>query len=212
MKLYGMGKSRSFRALWALEESGIDYEYVEIKFGSDGENGAASTEYRQLNTQGKVPTLVDDDLVMNESGAMLNYIASNSANLDLIPSNNLKTRAKYDEMICFILSDLEQGLWTNGKHRFALPEAQRVPDILPTATWEFNKAIEALKNNFDGTSESGFVVGENFTMADVLLAHTLNWAESFKFDVPESLLTYKNKMYYRSACKRAIVALDEKSK
>jgi glutathione S-transferase len=58
--------------------------------------------------------------------------------------------------------------------------------------------------NFDG---DGFVVGENFTMADVLLAHTLSWAESFNFEVPESLLTYKNKMYYRSACKRAIEKL-----
>ena len=205
MKLYGMGKSRSFRALWALEEAGIKYEYIEIAFGSDGENGTASEEYRSLNTQGKVPTLVDDDLVITESGAILNYIASNSSDLTLIPSNNLKTRAKYDELLCFVLSDLEQGLWTNGKHRFALPEAQRVPDILPTASWEFNKAIEALQSKFDG---DGFVVGDNFTMADVLLAHTLNWAESFKFNVPTSLLTYKNKMYYRSACKRALECLD----
>ena len=206
MKLYGMGKSRSFRALWALEEAGLKYEYIEIEFGSEGKNGAASQEYLSLNTQGKVPTLVDDDLIITESGAILNYIASNSTNLTLIPSNNLKTRAKYDEMLCFVLSDLEQGLWTNGKHRFALPEAQRIPDILPTATWEFDKAIKALQNQFDG---NGFVVGENFTMADVLLAHTLNWAESFKFDVPESLLTYKNKMYYRKACKKALEELGE---
>ena len=105
-----MGKSRSFRALWALEEAGIKYEYIEIAFGSDGENGTASEEYRSLNTQGKVPTLVDDDLVITESGAILNYIASNSSDLTLIPSNNLKTRAKYDELLCFVLSDLEQGL------------------------------------------------------------------------------------------------------
>jgi len=206
MKLYGMGKSRSFRALWALEEADIKYDYIEVAFGSDAENGTASEAYRALNTQGKVPTLVDDDLVITESGAILNYIASNSTDLTLIPSNNLKTRAKYDEMLCFVLSDLEQGLWTNGKHRFALPEAQRIPDILPTATWEFDKAINALQSKFDG---DGFVIGDNFTMADVLLAHTLNWAESFEFDVPESLLTYKNKMYYRSACKRALEKLDQ---
>jgi len=205
MKLYGMGKSRSYRALWALEEAGVEYDYVEVEFGSDRENGAASEVYRTLNTQGKVPTLVDDDLVITESGAILNYVASNSANLDLIPSNNLKTRAKYDEICFFILSDLEQGLWTSGKHRFALPEEQRIPEILPTASWEFNKAIKALQSNFNG---EGYVVGEHFTMADVLLAHTLNWAESFKFDVPESLLTYKNKMYYRKACKAALSRIE----
>ena len=30
IKLYGRGQSRSFRALWALEEAGLDYEYVEV--------------------------------------------------------------------------------------------------------------------------------------------------------------------------------------
>lgn len=42
MKLYGMGKSRSFRALWALEEARLDYEYISVKFGSAEENGTAS--------------------------------------------------------------------------------------------------------------------------------------------------------------------------
>ncbi|MGB0495073.1 MAG: glutathione S-transferase family protein [Kangiellaceae bacterium] len=211
MKLYGMGKSRSFRALWALEESEIEYEYIAVEFGSRDKNGTLSDEYRMLNSQGKVPTLVDGDLVLTESGAMLNYIASSSKSKSLIPSNNPIARAKYDEVICFVLSDLEQGLWSSGKHRFALPEAQRVPEMLSTANWEFNKAIKALETKFDPSKPGSpaFVLGDNFSMADILLAHTLSWAESFKFDVPESLLTYKNKMYYRPACKLAIEKLAE---
>jgi glutathione S-transferase len=206
MKLYGMGKSRSFRALWALEEAGVKYDYVSVVFGSSEENGTASADYLALNTQGKVPTLVDDDLVITESGAILNYIGSKSADLSLLPSNDLKRRAKYDELCFFILTELEQALWTNGKHRFALPEAQRVPDILSTANWEFAKALDALEPLFDG---EGFVLGDEFTMADVLLAHTITWAESFKFDLPEKLVTYKNKMFYRSACKQALKVLEE---
>ncbi len=206
MKLYGMGKSRSFRALWALEEAGIEYEYVAVEFASSAENGALSEEYKKLNHQGKVPTLVDGDLVLTESGAILNYIAANSADLTLIPSNSLVRRAKYDEMMFFVQTELEQALWSNGKHRFALPEAYRIKDMLNTATFEFNKAMEALGHLFDG---EGFVIGEDFTMADVMLAHTLTWAESFKFDVPENYLTYRNKMYYRMACKNAIKVLQE---
>lgn len=205
MKLYGMGKSRSFRALWALEEAGIKYEYIAVQMGSKDENGTASEAYRELNTEGKVPTLVDDELVVTECGAILNYVGANSPKLHLLPSNDLKRRAKYDELCCFVLTELEQGLWTNGKHRFALPEEQRIPEVLSTATWEFNKAIKTLQSRFDGKD---FVLGDEFTMADVLLAHTLNWAESFKFDVPEELLTYKNKMYYRKACKRALEVLE----
>jgi len=206
MKLYGLGKSRSFRALWALEEAGLEYEYISIKFGSSEKNGAASEEYRSLNSQGKVPTLVDGELVITESGAILNYIAANSPKLHLLPSNDLKRRAKYDEMCFFVLTELEQGLWTNGKHRFALPEEQRVSDILPTATWEFNKAIKTLQTRFDGDE---FVLGDEFTMADVLLAQTLDWAERFEFEVPDNLLSYKNKMYYRKGCKKALEKLEE---
>jgi glutathione S-transferase len=206
MKLYGSGQSRSFRALWALEEAGIDYEYVAVDFGSSGENGTNSDAYLALNTQGKVPTLVDGDLTIVESAAIVNYIASNSQKLDLIPSNDLKLRAKYDEMCFFILTELEQGLWSNGKHRFALPKAQRIPEMLATASWEFNKAIKTLERLFDGES---FAVGEHFTMADVILAQTLSWAERFEFDLPENLLTYKNKMFYRNACKRALEKLEE---
>lgn len=206
MKLYGKGQSRSFRALWALEEAGVDYEYISIEFGSTEKNGASSKDYRNLNFESKVPTLVNDDLVLTESGAILNYIGANSTKLHLIPCDDLKRRAKYDEICCFVLTELEQGLWTNGKHRFALPEAQRIPEILATASWEFNKAIKTLRNKFDG---EGFVLGDEFTLADVLLAQTLDWAERFEFDVPEELLTYKNKMYYRTACKNALKKLDE---
>ena len=205
MKLYGMGQSRSFRALWALEESELEYEYIAVEFGSSDSNGVRNEEYKNLNYEGKVPTLVDDDLVLIESGAILNYIAVHCSALELIPSTDIKQRAKYDELCCFVLTELEQGLWSNGKHRFALPKEQRIPEMLSTATWEFNKAVKTLQNRFDGRS---FIIGETFTMADVLLAQTLSWAESFKFEVPEDLLAYKNRMYARPACLRALKKLD----
>ena len=205
MKLYGMGQSRSFRALWALEESELEYEYIAVEFGSSDSNGVRNEEYKNLNYEGKVPTLVDDDLVLIESGAILNYIAAHCPTLELIPSTDIKQRAKYDELCCFVLTELEQGLWSNGKHRFALPKEQRIPEMLSTATWEFNKAVKTLQNRFDGRS---FIIGETFTMADVLLAQTLSWAESFKFEVPEDLLAYKNRMYARPACLRALKKLD----
>ena len=70
MQLYGMGLSRYFRTLWAAEETGANYDYIELGFGSNGENGSLSQQYRKLNPQGKVPTLVDGDLVICESVAI----------------------------------------------------------------------------------------------------------------------------------------------
>ena len=199
MKLYGMGQSRSFRALWALEESGLKYEYVAVDISDK------NSDYKNLNFEGKVPTLVDGDLVLIESGAIINYIAAHCQAHNLIPTTNIEKRAKYDELCCFVLTELEQGLWTNGKHRFALPEAQRVPDVLNTSAWEFNKAVKTLQNMFDGDFH---ILGDEFTMADILLAQTLNWAERFKFTVPDNLLAYKNRMYARPACVRALKRIE----
>lgn len=202
MKLYGFGHSRSFRALWALEESGIQYDYIPVKFGSSqGPRGSQSQEYMEINPQGKVPTLIDDALVLTESGAMLNHIARSTREKNLIPLDNMEQLALYDEIMFFVLSDLEQPLWSNGKHRFALPEEQRIPDMLITARWEFAKAQDALVHHL---GDREFVLADHFTAADILLAQTLDWAHRFKFDVKPLFLDYRDHHYQRPAAKRAL--------
>jgi len=202
MKLYGFGQSRSFRALWALEESGLDYEYIAVNFGSEeGPLGSKSTEYMAINPQGKVPTLIDGSLTLTESGAMLNHIARKAIDSNLIPAHNEDLLARYDEILFFVLSDLEQPLWTNGKHRFALPEDQRIPQMLETANWEFGKAQRALHHHLEGRE---FIIGDEFTAADILVAHTINWAERFDFQVDQELLAYRDAHYQRPAAQKAL--------
>lgn len=199
MILYGIGPSRSFRCLWALEEAGIDYQFVSMEMGRDDENGMRSKDYLKLNTQGKVPTLAHDDFVLSESAAILNYIDS-LTDQSFVPTET-KARARYDELSFFILSELEQPLWSNGKHRFAIPEEYRIPAMLDTAKWEFENAITALDSL---VKLDGFALGESFTFADVLLAQTFNWAERFKFDLPAECLAYRDRLYDRDAVKRAL--------
>ena len=202
MQLYGMGLSRSFRTLWAAEETGADYDYIELELGSSGDNGSQSNQYRKLNPQGKVPTLVDGDLVICESAAILNYLAAKVPMRNLMPVDGTADRARYDEMCFFILSELEQPLWTTGKHRFAIPEQYRVPEILTkTTAFEFAKAQSAL---LELISEREYAAGDHFTMADILLAQTLGWAQRFKFSVEGSLLEYCELMTKRDAYARAM--------
>lgn len=202
MKLYGFSQSRSFRALWALEESGLDYDYIAVNFGSDeGPLGSKSPEYMAINPQGKVPSLIDGNLTLTESGAMLNHIARRAPASELIPTHNEEQLALYDEILFFVLSDLEQPLWSNGKHRFALPEEQRVPQMLETANWEFDKAQQALHHHLEGRE---CAIGDSFTAADILLAHTINWADRFKFRVDQALLDYRDVHYQRPAAQRAL--------
>ena len=79
---------------------------------------------------------------------------------------------------------------------------QRISTILEVTHWEFNKSLQALIPYIQGKK---YAVGDVFTMADILIAHTLNWADRSKFKVPSEFLTYRDDMYHRPACKKALL-------
>ena len=203
MKLYGMQQSRSFRCLWALEESGLEYRYVPIKLRTNENepDSAQNPDYLAINVQGKVPTLIDGNTTLTESVAILNHIARRAPASGLRPTEDVKLIAKYDEMACFVLAELEQPLWSKGKHTFALPEEQRIPEMLETANFEFAKAVRTLDHLIDG---SEFAVANSFSAIDILLAQTFNWAIRFEFDVPQNYIDLRDRHYSRAAAKRAL--------
>jgi len=209
MKLYGMGQSRSFRALWALEESGLEYDYVNttLRTESTDTDSAKHPSYLELNIQGKVPTLVDGDLVLTECFAILNYIARSAPDSGLLPKVSTPAYAKLDELSYFILAELEQPLWSKGKHMFALPEEYRIPAMFDTAKFEFNKAVNAL-NHLLGENDNEYVLGNEFCMVDLLLAHTFNWAIRFEFDVPDKFIALRDRHYQRPAAQRAMSIIE----
>ena len=207
MKLYGMGQSRSFRCLWALEEAGLEYEYVPIKLRTEAEDplSARNPDYLKLNVQGKVPTLVNGDLVLTESVAILYYLARCAPESGLLPNASMNVYAKLDELACFVLAELEQPLWSKGKHWFALPEEQRIPQMFETAKFEFAKAVNSLGRLLP---DSEFAVGNHFTLVDILLAQTFNWAIRFEFDVPERYRALRDRHYARPAAQRALAIVE----
>ena len=201
IKLYGSGQTRSFRALWALEESGLEYEYQHVKIGHPDEGGTRHSSYLAINSQGKAPTLVNGDLILTESAAMVNYIASLAADKRLMPDESPELKAQYDQFCYFILADLEQPLWNKGKHTFILPEEHRIEQMFATVQWEFKRSLAGLEA-MKGDNE--FVVAERFTGADILLAQTISWAERFEFELPQKLIDYRDRLYQRPACQRAL--------
>ncbi len=203
IKLYGFAQSRSFRCLWALEETGIEYQYITAKLQTDPDepDSARNSSYLKLNVQGKVPTLVNGDLVLTESVAILHYIARCAPESGLLPNGGMNVYARIDELVSFVLAELEQPLWSKGKHLFALPEEQRIPKMFDTAAFEFDKAVKTL-DHLSGEGE--FAIGDNFTIVDILLAQTFNWAIRFEFDVPQKYVDLRNRHYERPAAKRAM--------
>ncbi len=71
--IWGIGTSRTIRAHWAAREVGIDYETRPIR-PRTGET--ETTKFLAINPRGKVPALVDGELVLTESMAILNHFAT----------------------------------------------------------------------------------------------------------------------------------------
>ena len=90
MRLYGLGPTRSLRALWALRELDAEFEFVPVNLRA-GEN--RSPDFLSLNPAGKLPVLVDGDLVLTESAAIVMYLAEKYDDRGLMPAD-LKERAQ----------------------------------------------------------------------------------------------------------------------
>jgi len=174
IKLYGMFPTRAIRGLWALEEAEADYEFVPVDL-SKGDH--KSEEYLKIHPGGKVPALQDGNLVLFESGAICTYIGDKYPEKNLLPKPGTPQRALYDQWLFFALTELEQPLWTITKHSYVLPKEMRIPDIFKVAQYEFGLVAKVLDK---GLGDNEFIMGETFTMADILLGQTLFWAKSAK--------------------------------
>ena len=174
MKLFGCDRTRSDRVRWMLEEVGAAYEYEPV----DLLKGAGrSPAYRAINPAGKVPAFEIDGHYLTESAAICRLLVDRFPAAGLIPLPGTRERAQCEQWCDFAISELEQPLWLISKHRFALPEALRIAAVLPTAEWEFGQAAALLSRALDGRP---FMLGEQFSVADILLCHTLAWARKYK--------------------------------
>ena len=198
IQLFNYPNTRGLRVTWMLEELEADYEFNLVPVGN---SGFASEEYIKINPAGKVPAIRDGDLVLTESAAIVTYLGDKFPAKKLVPPAGSATRAKYDQWCYFVLSELEQPLWTKGKHKFMLPRDKRVPAIIETAEWEFQKALKILSQGLDGHR---FILGDTFSAADILIGQTLSWARTAKQPVElQNVADYADSILGREALQRA---------
>ncbi|MCG6873134.1 MAG: glutathione S-transferase family protein, partial [Gammaproteobacteria bacterium] len=156
--------------------------------------------FTDLNPSGKVPVIQDDSLVLSESAAICNWIGLKAPDAGLVPADGSRERAHYDQWCSFAVSELEQPMWLITRHSYVLPKEYRVPKVRDSARYEFAQTAAVLET---GLGEREFIVGDRFTMADLLLAHSLGWARLAKCDVPDRLRRYANAIVVRPAYQRA---------
>jgi len=182
-----------------LEELGVDYDFKLVKFG---EKGFKTAQLLALNPAGKIPALDDNGFVLTESAAILTYLGDKYPDSGLVPAAGTQDRARYDQWCYFVLTELEQPLWTIAKHKFALPEQQRIKEIFPTAAWEFQQALLLLSQ---GLGETPYILGGSFSAADILIGHTLRWGNNFDQPIEQSnLQRYADQVLNREALACAI--------
>ena len=198
MKLYGYRNGRTLRALWALEEAGATYEYVEV----DVMRGQGREPwFLKVNPAGKVPVLDDDGTIITESAAVCMHLAEKYPESRLLPPPRTAERTECYKWTSYILTELDAPLWTIAKHRFGLPKERRVPAVIDTAGWEVAVALKILAS---GIGDHPYLVGSSLTVADILAGHTLLWAKSARLALGNDLLeSYLDRLLSREGLKRA---------
>ena len=102
VKIYGIPGSRADRSLWAIEETGIEYEHIKTNFGEESK----ANEYLEINPNGRIPALVDGDLKLFESMAINLYLAKHYAS-DLYPTDPV-AEAKASEGGCHAAREMQR--------------------------------------------------------------------------------------------------------
>jgi glutathione S-transferase len=200
MKLYEFGPTRSIRARWTLQELGVDFEPICVNLLA-GEH--RRPEFLRINPAGKIPVLVDGELVLTESVAIVLYLADKYSSKGLIPTA-LRQRAQVNRWLLFAATELEQPLWRISRHTVLYPEDQRLPGDVILASQEFKDMASVLEKHMQRRQ---FLVGDNVTVADFVMAYTLDWAnEDQLLEGCPHLQAYMERMYARPSAPRRIAA------
>lgn len=173
MKLYGFGATRSLRVMWALLELDAEFEYVVVNLLA-GEH--LSPQFLELNPAGKLPVLVDGELVLTESAAIVLYLAEKYPDKGLLPAD-INERAQVYRWISFTLTELESALWRITRHTFLYPVEKRSAADIVLAGEDFLAMGKVLDKHMTGRD---FIVGNTFTAADCVAAYVVEWAANKK--------------------------------
>lgn len=171
-QVIGFPRTRAMRVIWLLEELGEDYEIDPVR--------PQSAAIRAVNPSGKVPALQVGDVVVSDSVAICTYLADKHGKYTF-PAGTLE-RARQDSFTQFGVDVLEGCLWTAAKNTFVYPEDLRAPDVKKGCRYEFQQGLKTLETRLgDGL----YVMGETFTIADIIIGHCSGWAVAAKFDLPK---------------------------
>ena len=204
--LYHAPMSRSLRVRWLLEELAIPYQLETRKLAE-----LKTPEYLALHPLGKVPSIRDDaggddaagdgDLVLFESGAIVQYLLESYGNGRLEPKRGSPERPKFLQWLHFAEASVAPQLGLIVQNTLIRPEAERIAAIVPDATKAANNALAVVERALAGRD---WLLRE-FSAADVMMGYSVLLANFVKVvtDATPSLRAYLARCQERPAFQRA---------
>jgi len=186
LKVFGTKASRASRALWMCRELGVPFEHVEVHF-ADG--SAQQPEFLAVNPNGKIPAIDDDGFSLWESMAINIYLAKKHGSA-LLPSD-LQQEMLVLQWSFWAMTEVEKPLLTVMLQRVELPEGTPAAKYLrsrnPKSPEAEQQALEALEKPLSildqHLSNRDYLVGNDFTVADLNVASVVSWASAAKLDL-----------------------------
>jgi glutathione S-transferase len=199
VKLYHCSGSRGLRALWAVEEIGLDCELIALPFPPRRQIPG----YVELNPVGTVPTFVDGAVVMTESSAITQYLATRYA------PGTLAVGVEEPDYPAFLdylhHADATLTFPQTVYLRFAVLEPQRGLELAGAlyADW-FAKRLAKVERRLHGRA---YLCADRFTAADIAVGYAILLARKIGIGdrVPEKVGLWFDCLAERPAYRRAIV-------
>ncbi len=155
LRIYGIARTRAFRALWVAKELGVDYEHLPIEIG---DAGARTPEFLAINPNGRLPVIVDGDFVLFELLAITLYLAKKHSPGRLYPAT-LEGEARAWQWSLWAVTEVDRGVNIWSLHAVRLPPEER--DAAKRA--EALKVLEAPFRVLDAAiSKQPYLLGKRF--------------------------------------------------
>jgi glutathione S-transferase len=182
LTVHHLGVSQSERIVWLCEELGIPYELKRYDRVPPG-RGLGPPEYKALHPIGTAPIITDGDVVLPETGAIMEYIIGKYGNGRLAVGPEAPNFADYL-------------FWFHFANASMLPSQVSAPrdgDDSPRAQYMRARAERPWALVEDRLGKVPYFAGDAFTAADIIMVFGLTTMRAF---MPRDLSGFPNILAY----------------
>jgi len=175
LKIYGVARSRAFRTLWMAAELGLEYEHIQVDFTG----GTRQPAFLAINPNGHIPAIDDDGFRLWESMAINLYLAAKYGQAPFWPESH-EDRGHAAQWSFWAMTEAEPHLITILRNRLLLPAEQRNEQAAAAAIAAMEAPLKVLDGALKGRD---YLLGKDFTIADLNLSSVLSFAMFVKLDM-----------------------------